>query len=91
MAVMHDVTAQRKNEEMRKEFVANVSHELRTPLTNVRSYAETLREMEDIPQETENGFLDVIISETDRMTRIVQDLLTRPRSTPSGPVRRHPR
>ena len=76
MAVMHDVTAQRKNEEMRKEFVANVSHELRTPLTNVRSYAETLREMEDIPQETENGFLDVIISETDRMTRIVQDLLT---------------
>ena len=76
MAVMHDVTAQRKNEEMRKEFVANVSHELRTPLTNVRSYAETLRDMEDIPRETENGFLDIIISETDRMTRIVQDLLT---------------
>ena len=76
MAVMHDVTAQRKNEEMRKEFVANVSHELRTPLTNVRSYAETLRDMEGIPRETENGFLDVIISETDRMTHIVQDLLT---------------
>ncbi len=76
MAVMHDVTAQRKNEEMRKEFVANVSHELRTPLTNVRSYAETLRDMDDIPQEMENNFLDIIISETDRMTRIVQDLLT---------------
>ena len=76
MAVMHDVTAQRKNEEMRKEFVANVSHELRTPLTNVRSYAETLRDMEDIPPSTENSFLDIIISETDRMTRIVQDLLT---------------
>ena len=76
MAVLHDVTAQRKNEEMRKEFVANVSHELRTPLTNVRSYAETLRDMEGIPRETENGFLDVIISETDRMTHIVQDLLT---------------
>ena len=76
MAVLHDVTAQRKNEEMRKEFVANVSHELRTPLTNVRSYAETIRTMEDIPRETENGFLDIIISETDRMTRIVQDLLT---------------
>ncbi|MDE7054831.1 MAG: cell wall metabolism sensor histidine kinase WalK, partial [Oscillospiraceae bacterium] len=76
MAVMHDVTAQRKNEEMRKEFVANVSHELRTPLTNVRSYAETIRDMEDIPRDTENGFLDIIISETDRMTRIVQDLLT---------------
>jgi len=76
MAVLHDVTVQRKNEEMRKEFVANVSHELRTPLTNVRSYAETLRTVEDIPRETESGFLDIIISETDRMTRIVQDLLT---------------
>ena len=76
MAVLHDVTAQRKNDEMRKEFVANVSHELRTPLTNVRSYAETLRTVEDIPRETESGFLDIIISETDRMTRIVQDLLT---------------
>ena len=76
MAVMHDVTAQRKNEEMRKEFVANVSHELRTPLTNVRTYAETLRDGDDIPRDMENSFLDVIISETDRMTRIVQDLLT---------------
>ncbi len=76
MAVLHDVTAQRKNEEMRKEFVANVSHELRTPLTNVRSYAETLRDGDDIPRDMENSFLDVIISETDRMTRIVQDLLT---------------
>ena len=76
MAVLHDVTAQRKNEEMRKEFVANVSHELRTPLTNVRSYAETIRDSEDIPREMENSFLDIIISETDRMTRIVQDLLT---------------
>ena len=76
MAVLHDVTAQRKNEEMRKEFVANVSHELRTPLTNVRGYAETLRDNEDIPRDTANAFLDIIISETDRMTRIVQDLLT---------------
>ena len=76
MAVLHDVTAQRKNEEMRKEFVANVSHELRTPLTNVRSYAETLRDSEDIPRDMENSFLDIIISETDRMTHIVQDLLT---------------
>ncbi len=76
MAVMHDITAQRKNEEMRKEFVANVSHELRTPLTNVRSYAETIRTTPDIPREMEEGFLDVIISEADRMTHIVQDLLT---------------
>ena len=77
MAVMHDVTAQRKNEEMRKEFVANVSHELRTPLTNIRSYAETLADNAgDIPPETEKNFLGVILNESDRMTHIVQDLLT---------------
>ena len=42
LVVLHDVTEQRKNQEMQREFVANVSHELRTPLTNIRSYAETL-------------------------------------------------
>ena len=77
LIVLHDVTEQHRNEERRKEFVANVSHELRTPLTNVRSYAETIREAgDDLSRETENDFLDVVISETDRMTHIVQDLLT---------------
>ena len=77
LIVLHDVTEQHRNEERRKEFVANVSHELRTPLTNVRSYAETLRDADgDIPQETANSFLDIIIKETDRMAHIVQDLLT---------------
>ena len=88
MAVLHDVTAQRKNDEMRKEFVANVSHELRTPLTNVRSYAETLRDNDDVPREMENNFLDIIISEVDRMTHIVQDLLTL--SPAGGPGQRLP-
>ncbi|MFR0770016.1 MAG: sensor histidine kinase [Dysosmobacter sp.] len=47
------------------------------PLTNVRSYAETIRDAgDDIPREMENNFLDIIITETDRMTHIVQDLLT---------------
>ena len=77
LVVLHDVTEQRRNEERRKEFVANVSHELRTPLTNVRSYAETLRDSGgDIPPDMANSFLDIIITETDRMTHIVQDLLT---------------
>lgn len=77
LVVLHDVTEHRKTEERRKEFVANVSHELRTPLTNVRSYAETIREAGDeLSRETENDFLDVVISETDRMTNIVRDLLT---------------
>ena len=66
-----------KSEYQRQEFVANVSHELRTPLTNVRSYAETIRDAgDDIPRDMENNFLDIIITETDRMTHIVQDLLT---------------
>jgi len=77
LIVLHDITEHRKTEERRREFVANVSHELRTPLTNVRSYAETIRDANgDLPRETENSFLDIVISETDRMTHIVQDLLT---------------
>lgn len=77
LIVLHDVTEQHRNEERRKEFVANVSHELRTPLTNVRSYAETLRDAGgDIPPDMANSFFDIIINEADRMTHIVQDLLT---------------
>ena len=77
LVVIHDVTEQRKNEEMRKEFVANVSHELRTPLTNIRSYAETIADNAgELPIEMEKKFLGVILNESDRMTHIVQDLLT---------------
>lgn len=76
LVVVHDVTQQVKNETMRKEFVANVSHELRTPITNIRSYAETLGENPDLPPDTTASFLGVILSESDRMTHIVQDLLT---------------
>ena len=77
LVVLHDVTEQRKNEELRREFVANVSHELRTPLTNIRSYAETLIDNAgEVPPEMEKRFLNVILNESDRMTHIVQDLLT---------------
>ena len=77
LAVIHDVTAQRKSEEMRREFVANVSHELRTPLTNIKSYTETIIDAgDDLPPDMKASFFGVILSEADRMTRIVQDLLT---------------
>jgi len=66
----------KRSEQMRREFVANVSHELRTPITSIRSYAETLSETPDIPKEMEEKFLGVIVGESDRMTKIVQDLLT---------------
>lgn len=77
LVVMHDVTEQEKNEQTRREFVANVSHELRTPLTNIKSYAETIASSgEELPPQLRANFMEVIINETDRMTRIVQDLLT---------------
>ena len=77
IAVIHDVTEQRQAEQTRKEFVANVSHELRTPLTNIKSYAETIVQTGDeLPPELHQNFMGVILGETDRMTRIVQDLLT---------------
>ena len=77
LVVIHDVTERHKTEEMRKEFVANVSHELRTPLTNIHSYAETLVDNAGaLPPDTEKNFLSVILSESDRMAHIVQDLLT---------------
>jgi len=77
LVVIHDVTERRRVEEQRREFVANVSHELRTPLTNIRSYAETLAEGGgELPREMEQSFLNVILTESDRMTHIVSDLLT---------------
>lgn len=77
IVLIHDVTEQRRTDEMRREFVANVSHELRTPLTNIKSYAETIVDSGDeLPPELRTNFLGVIINEADRMTRIVQDLLT---------------
>ena len=77
IAVLHDITEQRRLDDARREFVANVSHELRTPLTNIRSYTETLLDAAgDIPLDTEKQFLGVISSESERMARIVTDLLT---------------
>ncbi|NMA38148.1 MAG: cell wall metabolism sensor histidine kinase WalK, partial [Papillibacter sp.] len=76
LVVIHDITVQRRSDEQRREFVANVSHELRTPITNVRSYAETLSDYgSEISEEERNNFLNIILSESDRMTKIVQDLL----------------
>ncbi len=76
MAVLHDVTEQRRLDSLRRDFVSNASHELRTPLTNIRSYAETLAGDEYIPPETARSFSQVILNEADRMNVIVRDLLT---------------
>lgn len=78
VAVIQDVTEQQRLENSRREFVANVSHELRTPLTTVKSYAETLLDImsdEELDKDMLSSFLETINSETDRMTRLVKDLL----------------
>ncbi|MDQ0297653.1 two-component system sensor histidine kinase VicK [Salibacterium salarium] len=75
ITVLHDVTEKETIERERREFVANVSHELRTPLTTMRSYLEAL---EDGAMEDENlgpRFLQVTQNETERMIRLVNDLL----------------
>ena len=76
VAVVHDTTKQVKLDDMRKEFVANVSHELKTPLTSIKTYTETLLD-DEMPMEDDESkrFLNVILSESNRMSRLVSDLL----------------
>ncbi|MDR0857446.1 MAG: HAMP domain-containing protein [Oscillospiraceae bacterium] len=65
-----------RTEQQQRDFVADVSHELKTPITSVRSYAETLvAEDDELDPETRKYFLNVILNESDRMTKLVQDLL----------------
>jgi two-component system phosphate regulon sensor histidine kinase PhoR len=73
LAVM-DLTARRRLETIRRDFVANVSHELKTPLTIIGGFAETLRDSA-LPAADRERFLDTIESNTRRMQRIVDDLL----------------
>jgi two-component system, OmpR family, sensor histidine kinase VicK len=75
IAVLHDITDQEKIDVERREFVANVSHELRTPLTTMRSYLEALAEGAWKDEEIAPNFLEVTRTETERMIRLVNDLL----------------
>ncbi|HEO8420291.1 cell wall metabolism sensor histidine kinase WalK [Niallia sp. FSL W8-0635] len=75
ITVLHDITEQEKIDMERKEFVANVSHELRTPLTTMRSYVEALYDGAWKDEELAPKFLNVTQNETERMIRLVNDLL----------------
>ncbi|WP_430789599.1 cell wall metabolism sensor histidine kinase WalK [Virgibacillus flavescens] len=75
ITVLSDVTEQEKAEQERREFVSNVSHELRTPLTTMRSYLEALTEGAWEDKEIAPRFLSVTQNETERMIRMVNDLL----------------
>ncbi|MFE5322325.1 cell wall metabolism sensor histidine kinase WalK [Paenibacillus sp. NPDC056579] len=75
IAMLQDVTDQEKLEEARREFVANVSHELRTPLTTIKSYLEALEDGALEEPQLAGKFVNVTRNETERMIRLVTDLL----------------
>ena len=74
IAVFHDITRLKQLEKIRQDFVANVSHELRTPLTTIKGYAETLLDGA-LKEDQAFQFVQVIKRHTDRLTKIVEDLL----------------
>lgn len=76
LMVLHNITRERKLSQLQQEFVANVSHELRTPLTTIKSYVEALVDSPMDDRNLQHKFLRVVEKETERMVRLVQDLLT---------------
>ncbi len=76
VCVLHDVTEQQKNEKEQQQFVSNVSHELRTPLTSLRAYIEALNDGAWKDPKIAPQFLEVTQSETERMIRMINDLLS---------------
>jgi two-component system, OmpR family, phosphate regulon sensor histidine kinase PhoR len=75
ITVFHDITRLKRLEKIRQDFVANVSHELRTPLTTIKGYAETLLDGA-LKEDVAFQFVQVINRHADRLTKIVEDLLT---------------
>jgi PAS domain S-box-containing protein len=76
IAIIRDITALRELEQAKSDFVSTVSHELRTPLTSIKAYTATLRRRDvEFDENTRQDFLQVIEEETDRLTRLVSDIL----------------
>jgi two-component system phosphate regulon sensor histidine kinase PhoR len=76
VAVLHDITRQKKLETIRKDFVANVSHELRTPLTSIRGFAETLLEGALEDEKNNRRFVEIIKNHAMHLSNLTMDLLT---------------
>lgn len=76
VCVLHDITEQQKNENSQKQFVSNVSHELRTPLTSLHAYIEALNEGAWKDPDIAPRFLQVTQEETERMIRMISELLS---------------
>ncbi|MDT0499590.1 MULTISPECIES: sensor histidine kinase [unclassified Halomonas] len=65
----------RELDRLKDEFVAMVSHELRTPLTSIRAFAEILRDSDNLPEEKRLHFLDVVVKESQRLSRLIEEIL----------------
>lgn len=76
LVVLHDMTALRRAERMRADFVANASHELRTPLATLYGFVETLQGPARDDAEARDRFLAIMAEQTGRMRRLVEDLLS---------------
>lgn len=76
VVVFHDITDIRNFAQVRSEFAGNVSHELRTPLTSIKGFVETLLDGAMANPDTCRRFLTIIDSETERLSRLIEDLLT---------------
>ena len=74
--VLENITQIRALENIRRDFVANVSHELKTPITTIRGFIETIQENEITDKAILDRFYGIIVSESDRLTRLVNDILT---------------
>ena len=75
MAVLHDVTREKEIAKMKTDFVSNVSHELKTPLASIKAYIEMLIDGEAEDDKTELEFYEIIASETDRLHRLIENIL----------------
>ena len=73
--LLHDITEARRTEQIRRDFVGNVSHELKTPIATIKGYTETLLEGAMQEEETLREFLETILSYSQRMENLVNDLL----------------
>ncbi len=76
LVVLNDVTRLKALENIRRDFVTNVSHELRTPVTSIKGFLETLKDGAVDDAENRERFLDIIIKHTDRLSAIIEDLLS---------------
>lgn len=75
VAVLHDITREKEVSQMKNDFVSHVSHELKTPLASITAYSEMLVDGEADDEETRKEFYDVIQSQAQRLSRLIEDIL----------------